>query len=342
MRSALPLIAMRSFMKIVMSIAFGLFCATASIAQNIPGGRLTLSSYNPIMPVDVVNAGTVYYAPYTGNQIPIYNGTSMTSSTFQQLTLTLSSSQTAGGIYDIFAFLHSGAVTIGVGPAWPSGGRGSTSCIGIFGVDTAVYVSCNAMTLTNGSTTYTGVAAQQATYLGSLYTTADGETSMQTKPAATPGGAANVLGLYNAYNRVRVIASNNDSTSPAWTSSTASWKPLNVNSVTGTSNNYISFLDGLGQSYVDAMAQINIYTSSNSVYGFISVEENSFTGTPTGTEGTNSGASGIYGQCVVAIDHFMPQQGFNYIAAVQYSTGATATFFNGSGGTEELKIELEM
>ncbi len=59
-----------------------------------PQGRLTLTSGSPIMTSDVTNGTTVYYAPYTGSYVPIFDGASVklhqfTSAPNDQVGLTL-------------------------------------------------------------------------------------------------------------------------------------------------------------------------------------------------------------------------------------------------------------
>ena len=82
-----------------------------------PQGRLTLTSGTPVMTADATAQTSVYYTPYQGNIVPIYDGTNMDSYTFAQLTMTLNTTnQTSGNIYDLFVFLNSSVVTIGAGP----------------------------------------------------------------------------------------------------------------------------------------------------------------------------------------------------------------------------------
>jgi hypothetical protein len=97
---------------------------------SVPQGYLTLTSGTAIITGDVLAATSVYYTPYIGNQIPIYDGTQFNLSSFSELTLTLNSNHTASNIYDVFVWLESGVVTMGTGPAWNTatagaGARGS-------------------------------------------------------------------------------------------------------------------------------------------------------------------------------------------------------------------------
>jgi hypothetical protein len=75
------------------ALAFALAATTALAQATPPQGRLTLISGTPVMTSDIVNASTLYYAPYVGNSIPIYNGTSMQSNTFSHPAIVIRSAE---------------------------------------------------------------------------------------------------------------------------------------------------------------------------------------------------------------------------------------------------------
>ena len=92
-------------------IAFGQFIQPPSIPMTTlyvpPQGRLTLTSNTPVMTADATAQTSVYYTPFQGNILPIYDGANMDSYTFGQLTMSLNTSnQTSGNLYDLFAFLN--------------------------------------------------------------------------------------------------------------------------------------------------------------------------------------------------------------------------------------------
>src|SRR5882757_7873473 len=136
-----------------------------SMAEFYPRGRLTLTSGKPVMTSDVTAATNVYYAPYVGDIIPLYNGTSYGNSTFTGLTAALNStSQAANNLYDLFAFLNNSVLTIGFGPSWSSGTGGSNTARGSGAGSTEItqvaglWLNVNTMTLNNGATTYSSIA----------------------------------------------------------------------------------------------------------------------------------------------------------------------------------------
>lgn len=88
----------------------------------IANGRLTLSSGTPVTTADVTAATTIYYTPYNGNRIALYD-TSWKIYTFSELSLSLSGF-TANTNYDVFVYANSGVPTL-VTYAWASSGAGT-------------------------------------------------------------------------------------------------------------------------------------------------------------------------------------------------------------------------
>jgi len=319
------------------AIAFAL-TVSAALAQIVtPQGRLTLDAFTPVMTGDVTGATTVWYLPYVGNTIPISNSTSCTfvnEPIIGIIDLGLNSSaHLAGKIYDVFAFMNSGQATLGAGPAWTNFTTRSAAINTSYGVVTNEF----AITLTNGSNTYSNIPISEATYLGSFYATANGETSMQFKPTPASGGSANILGLYNAYNRVQISSFERDSTTSWSMASATAFETLN-NGTGGGTGNSISFLDGLQQSVVTA--SMYIYVNSNG-FAEVGMLEDLTSGTPNIAAGigTSSGALSL----TTAIEEtFPPLMGFHYIQAMQLANGATANFYGAGDNLQALIASLEM
>jgi hypothetical protein len=81
------------------------------MSNEICDGRLTLSSGNPIPSSNITAATTLYFTPYNGNRICIWNGAEWTLRTFAELTLSLAGT-TANTNYDIFIFDNAGVLTL--------------------------------------------------------------------------------------------------------------------------------------------------------------------------------------------------------------------------------------
>lgn len=76
------------------------------------GGRLTLTTATPVTTADVTAATTLYFTPYTGNLIALYDGTgAWVTRSFAELALSLVG-LTASKPYDIFAYDNSGVVAL--------------------------------------------------------------------------------------------------------------------------------------------------------------------------------------------------------------------------------------
>jgi hypothetical protein len=82
---------------------------TAPIAA--PGGRLTLTSGTPLTTSNVTAAATLYYTPFTSDRIGLYSGTQWVPVQFSELSLSLAALN-ANTLYDIFAYLSSGAAAL--------------------------------------------------------------------------------------------------------------------------------------------------------------------------------------------------------------------------------------
>lgn len=89
-------------------------------------GRLTLTSALPVTTSDVTGATTVYFTPYKGNVLQLYDGTNWVTQTFTELSqLTTDNTKSPAAVannsnYDVFVWLDSGTMRATRGPAWTS------------------------------------------------------------------------------------------------------------------------------------------------------------------------------------------------------------------------------
>jgi hypothetical protein len=330
---------------IALSFVFIAMFANTLQAQLIaPQGRLTLVTNTPVITTDVTNATTVYYTPYQGNTVPVFNSGTSTFSpmAFSQLQLNLSTSnQTSNNIYDLFIGLGSlgggpTALYLCAGPAWSSlTSRGTGAALAQWN---GLWVNAATISCYNQAGTASG-PADYFDYVGSVYMTSNGATSMQFQPAAASGGTNNFIGLYNAYNRVKVTGFCLDNTSGGWTYGTSSWRAAN-----NSSSNQISFLDGLQQSPVTAQYSIDMATTVDSTTGLIGLNLDSSTATPVITGQMSSAAGETSSSQVTVFEPFYPVLGLHYIQAVEYSSGSSTAFIstNRSNQTMALTVSLDM
>jgi hypothetical protein len=168
-----------------------------------PMGRLTLTSGVPVMAASVAAATVLYYTPYAGNLVPIYDGANMSAVAFSELSqLTTDATKSpaaaaANSVYDIFVWNDAGTLRCTRGPAWTNSTTRGYSLVTINGV------TLNAANITNGP------QAQRGTWVGTIGTNAT-STINHVFGAGASGGVAASLGVWNAYNRCMVATSVTD------------------------------------------------------------------------------------------------------------------------------------
>jgi hypothetical protein len=311
--------------------------STAAAVVPPPQGYLTLTSQTPVIPGDVIGSSSVFYTPYVGNLVPIYNGSSFSPTVFSELTLTLTASQTANSIYDVFVFNNSGVTTLVVGPAWTtstagSGARGSGAGTTQLTRLNGVWVNAVSMSGKNSSNTYS-IQANQGTYLGSIFIdSAAGQVSCYRSY-----GQSRKWGVWNAYNRQNIIVKAGDSTG-SWTPVSTSLHPSNNNTA-----NSITVFSGLPEeSYTTSFSQrqtvVNGTAASFNAGNFNAIGWNSTT-TSSGQQGSAqfvfTGASSLFELFMTTQSNYTapPSLGVNVVTALEATAGTIGsgqTFF----GTE--------
>ncbi len=78
---------------------------------SIPNGRLTLESGNPTPTTDQGTKTTIYYTPYQGNRIALFDGSEWGLHEFSEVSLALTGA-TASRLYDIFAYMNGATLTL--------------------------------------------------------------------------------------------------------------------------------------------------------------------------------------------------------------------------------------
>tara|TARA_R110000824_G_scaffold401148_1_gene610926 strand:+ start:3680 stop:4705 length:1026 start_codon:yes stop_codon:yes gene_type:complete len=127
--------------------------ATTGSSPGTVEGRLTATSGTPVTTADVSGATSIYFTPYKGDSIALYNGSSWETVTFTEVTISLSG-LTASKPYDVFGYLNSGALAIET----------------LVWTDTTTRAT--ALALQNGVLSKTGVLTRR--YLGTVFINASG------------------------------------------------------------------------------------------------------------------------------------------------------------------------
>lgn len=169
----------------------------SAIPLGVVEGRLTFTSGNAVPTSDQTAKTTIYFTPYKGNRLRLYNGTNWTIYTFTELSLSLSGF-TADKNNDIFIYDNAGTLTL-ERVEWTNNSTRATA----LAVQDGVYVK-------SGSTT--------KRYLGTFRTTG---TTGQSEDSASKRYC------WNYYNREpRTLLVTEQTTH---THSSASWRAWNNN-----------------------------------------------------------------------------------------------------------------
>lgn len=201
----------------------------------MPQGYLTPTSNTPVILADVIATTQIFYTQMKGGYTVIHNGAGMIPYQFAQMALTLTSSQAALNIYDIFMAWNAGTPVIGTGPSWAAGAGGSIaagSCLRGTGAGgtaltllNGVRVNAASMSLIwntgSGNTTIT-VPANQGVYLGSLFVDAvAGQATFHVSY-----GQSRKWALSNAFNARPILLKVGDSSAP-WSYNAAAFRASN-------------------------------------------------------------------------------------------------------------------
>lgn len=288
-------------------------CVVTWTAHGLPEGTPIVFTTSGALPTGIT-AGTTYYV-----------GRSPATDTFNVSTTVANA---AAGTFVATSGSQSGTHT-GTNHTRARGtGAGTTELERKNGI----WTNKNSIALKNGAgAAFATISANQATYVGTFYTTAAGQTGMAFTPAAAGGGTNNILGLFNAYNRIRTLALNRDNTA-SWIYATATVRMMNNNAA-----NRIAYVDGLAQVFVGGHHAISVAGATD---GFTGMLRNSTDQVPQTSAVVNS-TNGVGG---TNVDAWPPSLGFNYVQATERSSGTNKTYFGllSSQQANELVIELEM
>jgi len=202
-------------------------------------GRLTLESGVPVSTTSQTAKTTIYYMPYAGNRIALYDGSAWVVAVFSEVSASLSG-LIANTNYDVFGYSNSGALTLEL-VAWTNATTRAT-----------------AVARQDGVLVKSGAATRR--YLGTLRTTGTtGQTEFSLGGIAAGGTEANLY-LWNAQNRVAVAAIVGE-TADTWTYGTATVRAAN-----NSTGMRVSFVQGgnvepARASYGGALATGTAYAS---------------------------------------------------------------------------------
>jgi hypothetical protein len=263
-------------------------------------GRLTLESNVPVSTAGQTSKTAVYFTPYNGDKISIYNGTTWATYTFSQLTLNLGT-LTSGKNYDVFIYNNSGTLTLELSAAWTS--------------DTA---RSEALTLTNGI--YVKSSANTRRYLGTIRTTS----------TTTTEDSASKRFVWNYNNRV------NCRMFKQYAASTWTYATLNTYRYLGNNSaNSLAFINGIMEDNIFVMA--SAVSSGSGIQRELAIGFDSEWSTSSAGNGTSEyQATGVQAEAsnesYQSFANRIPGLGYHvaYVLELQNST-TTVTYYGGTG-----------
>jgi len=276
-----------------------------------PQGRLTLQTGTPVMTSTQSAKTTIFYTPYCGNQVPIYDGAAWASTSFVELSaLTTDATKSPAAIgvskvNDWFVWSDAGTLRLSHGPDWTNDTTRAASLTRLNGI----WVNTDAIT--------NGPGINRGTYVGTTRSNASSQLDY-ILGGADVGGVKGWLGVWNTYNRATVTALVQDTT--------ASYG-VGVNTIAphnGSSNNSVQVVAGLAEDFVQARFSVLVVASSagNALAG-IGID------TTTASSGVMVGSGSISGGGYAAGEHTLSRLGAYTIYALAVHQGGTsnATYF---------------
>lgn len=270
---------------------------TGGLLPQMCQGRLTLTTALPVTTADVTAAGTIYFAPYGGNRLSLYDGSSTwTAYAYTQLSLALT--LTSGKNYDVFAYNNSGTPALELSAAWTT--------------DTA---RATALVSQDGVWVKTGATTRR--YLGTL----------RASGANVTEDSATKRFVWNYYNRARRHLTRLE-TADSWTYTTATWRQSN-----NSSANQVEVVIGVAESQLRLIVVGLAANSVGGAYLSAGIGEDSTTTPHANAIGMSKTPAANILENPTAILELMPAVGYHYYAWLERSSASGTTTFYGDQGS---------
>lgn len=266
--------------------------------NSLADGRCTLTTALPVTTADVTAATTVYYTPYKGNRISLYDGSATWNTrTFSELSLSLGS-DTADKNYDLFVYDNAGVAAI------------------------------ERLVWTNDTTRATALVLQDGVLVKSGATTRRYACTYRTTGVAgqTEDSFAKRL-LWNYYNRVfrsmRYMQS--DAT---WQYTTNTLRQVNANTA-----NQLAVVVGVAEAQLSIFARARAANSGVTPNTEIAIGDGSTTTAATPSEFTTQAQTTANVPLHFAFAHYLtyPTAGYHFYVPLERSEAAGTTTWYGSG-----------
>lgn len=271
--------------------------AASGGSKFISNGRLTLETGVAISTTNQVDKITLYFTPYQGNQIGLYDGVSAWNIvSFAQLSLNISAF-TASKPYDIWVYNNAGTATLD-STVWTSGTARATE----LALQDGVYVKTGATT---------------RRYVGTIYMDAASKCQDTEEKRYC-------WNYYNGVNRKLYKHDNTDS----WTYAVASWRQWRA-----TATNQVEFIIGLNELPVYFLVNGAGRNAAAECYFSIGVGLDQTTANSGDYSLSGNGAASNYFSNSFSLYNNLAGVGFHYLAMLELAQVATVTFVGDFGST---------
>jgi len=296
-----------------------------------PMGRLSVVSNHPLPTnVNVTNAGVVYYTPYIGQIVPIFDGARWIATDIggelSQATTDATKSPAAcaaNSHYDLFVWNDAGTIRCTRGPAWVS-----PTDPGV-GVGTSELKRTNGL-LVNAQAIAKGPAAGCGTYVGSI--TTNGAALIDFTPGGVAtGGVPAWLHVWNMYNRVDFSFSVNDN------GGSYTYSPATYRAARNSANMSASIMLGRNETAVICFYFQRIDTvAATGAYGNFGIGLDSSAAAAGKPALITTNTATIATQVATVTLVATGLSGWHYFSAIEKSDGSHANTFNGDGANSTL------
>jgi len=307
-------------------------CAEDLIAAPLnPGGRLTLTSSVPVMIATVASPTTLYYTPYKGSYVPLWDGKTWNHYQFSELsqlftdTTKSPAAVAASKNYDVFVWNDAGTLRCTRGPAWTSDtARGYSLTL-----QDGMYL--NAGNITNGP------AANRGLLVGTVRSDSGSKVVWNTGGNATAGA----LGVWNMFNRVIATAGVVDN------GVTYNYTTANVIRQWRASSNYqVNFILGASEDSYSVFAQVTVGLATvpggTGVTIFIGLNSTSVASSRGSAVAGQYTSGNAPVQSTMLVAGGMPVAiGWNFIAALERNSTTDANTYN-YGQDNALSVAIPM
>lgn len=266
-------------------------------------GRLTLTTGVPVTTADVTAATTLYFTPFHGNKIGIYDGTANWAViNFTEKSIAIPA--TTNTMYDVFG-TNTGGVLGLVLTAWTNDTTRAT-----------------ALALQDGIYVKSGTTTQR--YLGTIRTTA---VSGQTEDSQLKRY------VWNYYNRVDRPMFATDSTVPSWTYTLSTYRQANANTA-----NQVEAITGVSEDLVEISVHASAVNGAGTYIG-TGIGINS---TTTNSAQTTGGVCFSTGSAANVDAQYKgtPPVGKNVYVWLEASQATSTTTWYSSSGASFVKVGI--